>query len=54
MPIVIPSEGGCQCGEIRYRLIGEPIFLGGLSLHRLQAPIGIGVRNESENAKGGC
>src|SRR6516162_16887 len=27
---------------------------GGLSLHRLQAPIGIGVRNESENAKGGC
>ena len=28
MPFVIPSEGGCQCGEIRYRLIGEPIFLG--------------------------
>ena len=28
MPLVIPSEGGCQCGEIRYRLIGEPIFLG--------------------------
>src|SRR5215471_21226922 len=27
---------------------------GGLSLHRLQAPIGIGVRNEPENAKGGC
>ena len=27
MPFVIPSEGGCQCGEIRYRLIGEPIFL---------------------------
>ena len=53
MPFVIPSEGGCQCGEIRYRLIGEPILLG-LSLHRLQAPIGIGVRNESENAKGGC
>ena len=28
MPFVIPAEGGCQCGEIRYRLIGEPIFLG--------------------------
>src|SRR5438045_9680146 len=27
---------------------------GGLSLHRLHAPIGIGVRNESENAQGGC
>jgi len=27
MPFVIPAEGGCQCGEIRYRLIGEPIFL---------------------------
>ena len=27
MPFVIPSEGGCQCGEIRYRLIGEPILL---------------------------
>ncbi|MBV9964114.1 MAG: GFA family protein, partial [Alphaproteobacteria bacterium] len=28
MPFVIPAEGGCQCGEIRYRLIGQPIFLG--------------------------
>jgi len=28
MSLVLPSEGGCQCGEIRYRLIGEPIFLG--------------------------
>src|SRR5262245_51949563 len=27
MPFVIPAEGGCQCGEISYRLIGEPIFL---------------------------
>ena len=27
MSLVLPSEGGCQCGEIRYRLIGEPIFL---------------------------
>ena len=27
MPLVIPAEGGCQCGEVRYRLIGEPIFL---------------------------
>jgi len=27
MPFVIPSEGGCQCGEVRYRLIGEPILL---------------------------
>src|SRR6185437_12008034 len=23
----IPSEGGCQCGEIRYRLTGEPLWL---------------------------
>jgi hypothetical protein len=22
-----PAEGGCQCGEIRYRLIGEPLWL---------------------------
>jgi hypothetical protein len=27
MPFVLPSEGGCQCGEIRYRLTGEPIWL---------------------------
>ena len=22
-----PAEGGCQCGAIRYRLIGEPVWL---------------------------
>jgi hypothetical protein len=27
MAFVIPSEGGCQCGEIRYRLVGEPVWL---------------------------
>jgi hypothetical protein len=27
MPFVIPAEGGCQCGEIRYRLVGEPVWL---------------------------
>ena len=27
MPFVVPSEGGCQCGEIRYRLVGEPVWL---------------------------
>jgi hypothetical protein len=27
MPFVLPSEGGCQCGEIRYRLTGEPVWL---------------------------
>jgi hypothetical protein len=27
MPFAVPSEGGCQCGEIRYRLIGEPVWL---------------------------
>jgi len=25
--LALPAEGGCQCGEIRYRLTGEPIFL---------------------------
>ena len=24
MTITLPAEGGCQCGEIRYRLTGEP------------------------------
>ena len=27
MSLALPSEGGCQCGEIRYRLTGEPVFL---------------------------
>jgi hypothetical protein len=27
MPFVLPSEGGCQCGEIRYRLMGKPAWL---------------------------
>ncbi len=25
--LALPAEGGCQCGAIRYRLIGEPVFL---------------------------
>src|ERR1700730_17216899 len=27
MLLALPSEGGCQCGEIRYRLVGEPVWL---------------------------
>ena len=27
MSLALPSEGGCQCGEIRYRLTVEPVFL---------------------------
>ena len=27
MSFALPSEGGCQCGEIRYRLTGEPVWL---------------------------
>jgi hypothetical protein len=27
MPLALPTEGGCQCGEIRYRLTGEPVWL---------------------------
>jgi hypothetical protein len=23
----VPSEGGCQCGEIRYRITGQPVWL---------------------------
>jgi hypothetical protein len=23
----LPCDGGCQCGEIRYRLTGEPVWL---------------------------
>src|SRR6185503_6909117 len=25
--LALPAEGGCQCGAIRYRLTGEPVFL---------------------------
>jgi hypothetical protein len=27
MSLALPAEGGCQCGAIRYRLNGEPVFL---------------------------
>lgn len=27
MSITLPAEGGCTCGEVRYRLNGEPVFL---------------------------
>ena len=27
MSLALPAEGGCQCGAIRYRLTGEPVFL---------------------------
>jgi type I restriction enzyme R subunit len=27
MKLALPSEGGCQCGEIRYRITGEPVWL---------------------------
>jgi hypothetical protein len=25
--LALPAQGGCQCGAIRYRLTGEPVFL---------------------------
>jgi hypothetical protein len=27
LSLSLPAEGGCQCGEIRYRLTGGPVFL---------------------------
>lgn len=27
MSALEPAEGGCQCGDIRYRLTGEPVWL---------------------------
>lgn len=27
MKLALPSEGGCQCGEIRYRITGQPVWL---------------------------
>jgi hypothetical protein len=27
MALTLPCEGGCQCGEIRYRLTGAPLWL---------------------------
>jgi hypothetical protein len=27
MVLALPAEGGCQCGENRYRIIGEPVWL---------------------------
>jgi hypothetical protein len=27
MEFRVPSEGGCQCGEIRYRITGQPVWL---------------------------
>jgi hypothetical protein len=26
-PLTLPAEGGCQCGEVRYRLTGAPVWL---------------------------
>jgi hypothetical protein len=28
MPLNLPAEGGCQCGNVRYRLTGQPLWLG--------------------------
>jgi len=28
MSLTLPAEGGCQCGQVRYRLSGEPVWLG--------------------------
>lgn len=25
--VSLPAEGGCQCGEVRYRVTGEPLYL---------------------------
>jgi hypothetical protein len=27
MGFCVPSEGGCQCGETRYRITGQPVWL---------------------------
>ncbi len=27
MSLALPAEGGCQCGEVRYRITGQPIWL---------------------------
>lgn len=27
MTVSLPADGGCTCGEVRYRLTGEPVFL---------------------------
>jgi hypothetical protein len=27
MRLPLPSEGGCQCGGIRYRITGQPVWL---------------------------
>jgi hypothetical protein len=27
MTLALPAEGGCQCAENRYRVIGEPVWL---------------------------
>jgi hypothetical protein len=27
MSLILPAEGGCQCGNIRYRVMGEPVWL---------------------------
>ena len=27
MGLILPAEGGCQCGKNRYRIIGEPVWL---------------------------
>jgi len=50
MKFALPSEGGCQCGENRYRRAG---VVGRLSLQCLQAPVRIGVRDEPEDAQVG-
>ncbi len=25
--LTLPAEGGCQCGEVRYRISGQPVWL---------------------------
>jgi hypothetical protein len=27
MTLALPSDGGCQCGEVRYRITGAPVWL---------------------------
>ena len=27
MSLTLPAEGGCQCGEVRYRIVGKPLWL---------------------------
>ena len=53
MSSALPSEGGCQCGEIRYRLTGEPVWLAVCHCNDCKMQSG-GFRHEPQHARGRC